>query len=109
MLGHNQRAMIQSDRFKSSKQQRCFFLQMAVKKQYCHLQLFFLVHIQDIDGQGHFCIIGLSYHHHHDLLCVQEVSVLEKDVPARRFSRTRLFSPGRILHITYRKNTGADK
>lgn len=38
-----------------------------------------------------------------------EVSVLEKDVPARRFSRTRLFSPGRILHITYRKKTGAEK
>ncbi|KDR23659.1 Sn1-specific diacylglycerol lipase beta [Zootermopsis nevadensis] len=38
-----------------------------------------------------------------------EVSVLEKDVPARRFSRTRLFSPGRILHITYRKKSGTDK
>jgi hypothetical protein len=39
----------------------------------------------------------------------QEVSVLEKDVPSRRFSRTRLFSPGRILHITYVKKSGTDK
>lgn len=38
-----------------------------------------------------------------------EVSVLEKDVPARRFSRTRLFSPGRILHITYVKKSATDK
>ena len=39
----------------------------------------------------------------------QEVSVLEKHVPARRFSRTRLFTPGRILHITYVKKSATDK
>jgi sn1-specific diacylglycerol lipase len=38
-----------------------------------------------------------------------EVSVLEKHVSARRFSRTRLFTPGRILHITYVKKSATDK
>lgn len=43
------------------------------------------------------------------VICFQEVSVLEKHVPARRFSRTRLFTPGRILHITYVKKSAAEK
>jgi len=43
------------------------------------------------------------------MICFQEVSVLEKHVSARRFSRTRLFTPGRILHITYVKKSAADK
>lgn len=43
------------------------------------------------------------------MICFQEVSVLEKHVPARRFSRTRLFTPGRILHITYVKKSATDK
>lgn len=43
------------------------------------------------------------------MICFQEVSVLEKHVPARRFSRTRLFTPGRILHITYVKKSAGDK
>jgi len=43
------------------------------------------------------------------MICFQEVSVLEKHVSARRFSRTRLFTPGRILHITYVKKSATDK
>jgi len=43
------------------------------------------------------------------MICFQEVSVLEKHVSARRFSRTRLFTPGRILHITYVKKSAGDK
>ncbi|XP_069704996.1 diacylglycerol lipase-beta-like [Periplaneta americana] len=38
-----------------------------------------------------------------------EESVLARDVPARRFSRIRLFTPGRILHITHRKRSKAEK
>jgi hypothetical protein len=43
------------------------------------------------------------------MICFQEVSVLETHVSARRFSRTRLFTPGRILHITYVKKSATDK
>ncbi|PSN51081.1 hypothetical protein C0J52_01501 [Blattella germanica] len=38
-----------------------------------------------------------------------EESILAREVPARRFSRTRLFTPGRILHITRRKKTAVDQ
>ncbi|KAJ9594887.1 hypothetical protein L9F63_013812, partial [Diploptera punctata] len=43
------------------------------------------------------------------LVTRSEESILAKDVPARRFSRTRLFTPGRILHITRRKKSSIEK
>lgn len=38
-----------------------------------------------------------------------DCSLLAKDIKDRRFSRTRLFTAGRILHVTHRKKSKADR
>jgi len=38
-----------------------------------------------------------------------EAALLSRDISVRRFSKARLFTPGRILHIVNRKKTKAEK
>ncbi|XP_017777073.1 PREDICTED: sn1-specific diacylglycerol lipase beta-like [Nicrophorus vespilloides] len=38
-----------------------------------------------------------------------EAALLSRDISVRRFSKTRLYTPGRILHIVSRKRTKAEK
>ncbi|KAI4462137.1 diacylglycerol lipase -related [Holotrichia oblita] len=39
----------------------------------------------------------------------QEAALLSREIGVRRFSKTRLFTPGRILHIVSRKKTKAER
>lgn len=48
-------------------------------------------------------------YHIHSIDANPEANLLAKDVTLRRFSRTRLFTAGRILHITYRKKTKQER
>lgn len=48
-------------------------------------------------------------YHTHSLDTNPEANLLAKDVTLRRFSRTRLYTAGRILHITHRKKTKQER
>lgn len=48
-------------------------------------------------------------YHNHSMESNLEANPLAKDVTIRKFSRTRLYTPGKILHITYKKKTKQER